>query len=110
MASKPKSKSRAVRWTEACGKALDAFTALEEALSNLEGAISDLRGVQEEYEEWKDNLPPNLQSSALGEKLEAVCGLAIEDIHSDLQTAIEEAQGIIDEANEIDLPQGFGRD
>lgn len=82
---KPKKPSRATLWNDACTR---AKTALE-----------DLQNLQSEYEEWKDNLPENLQSSAVGEKLEAVCDL---DISGAVDT-IEEAEG-------IDLPMGFGRD
>jgi hypothetical protein len=82
---KPKAPSRASRWAAACGQA-------EEALSNL-------KDLQEGYEEWKDSLPENLQSSAVGEKLEEVCGL-------DINSAIE----LIGECEGIDLPLGFGRD
>lgn len=82
---KQKPLSRATRWTSA---ASDAVAALE-----------DLKAVQEEFEEWKDNLPENLQNSALGEKLEEVCGF---DIDGALSTA-QDAEG-------ADLPQGFGRD
>jgi len=77
--------SRASRWADAC-------QAADQALSNL-------KELQDEYQEWKDNLPENLQSSAVGEKLEAVCDLDIES-----------AQDMISEAEGLDLPQGFGRD
>ena len=55
--------------------------------------------MQKEYEEWKDNLPENLQQSPVGEKLEAVCDL-------DIEGAIE----MVSEAEGLDLPLGFGRD
>lgn len=77
--------SRPKRWASACQAALSA--------------LQDLKEVQDEYEEWKDNTSDNLQSSPVYEKLEAVCDL---DIESAI-TTIEEAEG-------IDLPQGFGRD
>lgn len=89
---------------------MDAFAALEVAADALETACSDLREVQSEYEEWKDNLSENLQSSPVAEKLDAVCDLAIEDLANDVRTAIEEAKGVIEEAEGIDLPLGFGRD
>jgi hypothetical protein len=78
-------KSRPKRWQEAVSAALDALNQLKE--------------VQDEYENWRDGLPENLQSSALGEKLEAVCDL-------DIQGAID----TVSEAESVDLPQGFGRD
>jgi len=65
--------------------------------------MNDLLEVQQEYQDWKDNLPENLQQSALGEKLDAVCDLQ-------LDPADHEIQNVIDEAANIDLPQGFGRD
>jgi hypothetical protein len=80
-----KTPSRADRWSDACTRALDG--------------LEDMRGLQEEYEEWRDSLPENLQSSAVGEKLEAVCGL-------DIQGAID----TVGEAEGLDLPLGFGRD
>jgi hypothetical protein len=79
-------------------------------MSDLESAIDELTSIQEEYTEWKDNLPENLASSALGEKLEEVTGLDIENIPDNVRTAIDEASSIIDEADGVDLPQGFGRD
>ena len=84
-AKKARQLSRADRWAEACARAQEA--------------LSDLRGLQEEYEEWKDNLPESLQSSPVGEKLEEVCNLDIES-----------AVSTVDEAEGIDLPMGFGRD
>jgi hypothetical protein len=61
--------------------------------------IQDLLQMQEEYQEWRDGLPENLQASALGEKLEAVTGI-------DLESALAAAE----EADGADLPLGFGRD
>ncbi len=83
--AKPKSKSRAMQWSEAANAA--------------EQAVQVLVDLQQEYQEWKDNLPENLESSPVGEKLEAVCDL-------DLSGALDTIQ----EANALDLPQGFGRD
>lgn len=83
--AKPVQKSRVARWSEAAG---NAVLALEELLS-----------MQSEFEEWRDNLPENLQQSALGEKLDTVCDI-------DLQGALDAAQ----EAESADLPLGFGRD
>ena len=54
-------------------------------------AVETLRELQEEYQDWLDNLPENLQSTALAEKLEAVCEVDVDQL-------------------DIDLPLGFGRD
>lgn len=82
---KEKPKSRVRRWEDAASRAMDALQELEE-----------IRG---EFEEWRDNLPENLQQSALGEKLDTVADL-------DIQSALE----IVEEAAGADLPLGFGRD
>jgi hypothetical protein len=80
-----KKQSRSARWSTA---ASNAVSALEELLS-----------IQEEFSEWKDKLPENLQSSTLGEKLEAVCDI-------DLQSTLDVAS----DADNAYLPLGFGRD
>lgn len=77
--------SRATRWGQAAADAVHALTELQE--------------VQQEYQEWNDNLPENLRGSALGEKLDTVCEL---DIEGALDT--------VTDAESTDLPQGFGRD
>lgn len=82
---KPKQKSRAKRWEEAVGNAMSA--------------LEELCDLQMEYQEWLDNLPENLQSSPVGEKLEAVCGIDLDG-----------AKGSVEEAEGADLPMGFGRD
>ena len=55
-------------------------------------AAEELLALQEKYRAWYENLPENLQDTALAQKLEAVCELDIEEIAS------------------IELPRGFGRD
>jgi hypothetical protein len=82
---KKKGPSRSARWSAACAKALEGLEELVE--------------LQGEYQGWLDNLPDNLQSSALGDKLNEVTGLSLED-----------AKGTVEEADGLDLPQGFGRD
>jgi len=82
---KVKPKSRTQRWSEAASAAVSA--------------LEELQSIQEEFTEWKDNLPENLQQSALGEKLETVCDLDIEGALSTVQ-----------DADSADLPLGFGRD
>lgn len=89
-----KSNSRPARWADACARA-------RAAADELEAAVSDLRDLQSEYEEWRDNLPENLQSSALSEKLNEVCDLQLDDL---VDTSV------IDDAEGIDLPRGFGKD
>lgn len=82
---RPKPASRAQRWADAAGRA--------------QAALEELKDIQSEFEEWRDNVPENLQSSSLYEKLEAVCDLDIEG-----------AVSTVEEAASVDLPLGFGRD
>lgn len=101
---KPKRLSRAERWAAALSDARAAKEEIEAAQAKLEEAFSALRDLKGEYEEWRDNLPENLQSSPLGEKLEAVCDL---DFDQELDLS---PLDVIDEADGVDLPLGFGRD
>jgi hypothetical protein len=55
-------------------------------------AVEELRELQEEYQGWLDNLPESFLDTALGEKLEAVCNLDLEELA------------------DIDLPLGWGKD
>ena len=84
-AKKAKRPSRSTRWADACARASEA--------------LGELQDLQQEYSDWKDNLPESLQSSPVGEKLDAVCELDIEG-----------AMSTVEEADGADLPQGFGRD
>lgn len=83
--SNPKPLSRSARWAQAANT---AFTALE-----------TLKDIQSEYQDWRDNLPENLDSSPAAEKLDMIVEL-------DLEGACDTVQ----EAMDADLPRGFGRD
>jgi len=78
-------KSRAERWVEAASEAVQALNTLME--------------IREEFQSWYDNLPENLQQSPVGEKLEAILNI-------DLDGALSAAE----EAENADVPLGFGRD
>ena len=55
-------------------------------------AVATLVRLQEEYRAWLDNLPPNLESSALADKLRSVVELDLDELQA------------------IDPPRGYGRD
>jgi hypothetical protein len=55
-------------------------------------AVATLIDLQDDYRLWLDNLPANLESSRLAEKLQAI-------------TEID-----LDELQAIDPPRGYGRD
>ena len=128
-----KQQSRAARWSEAVGDAKTALEALQEAASDLdadrlesatsdfESAMQALADVRQEYQDWYDNMPEGLQSGAAGEKLEAVLEIDVENVSVDadeirqaIQNAVEDviadAIDVLDEAENDELPIGFGRD
>lgn len=102
-------KSRPARWAEGVAAAKAALSGLREtAPQALRAALADLNAVKSEYEDWQSNLPENLQSGTLADKLSAVVDLDLsEDFDlSDLDTV----ESALDEAENVDLPRGFGRD
>ena len=70
-----------------------------EAVDNAATALQELKELQEEYQEWQDGLPENLEQSAVGEKLQEVADI-------DIDSALE----VVENAEGVDLPLGFGRD
>jgi hypothetical protein len=70
-----------------------------QATADAEAALTELRDLQQEYEDWAYNLPEFAQSTALEEKPEAMQQY---DIESLIEAAAELAGA--------DLPLGFGRD
>jgi exonuclease VII small subunit len=108
--TRTKPKSRQERWSDAVDNAKAVLEEMMTHMGDFENAMAELRGVQEEYEEWKDNLPENLASSTLGEKLEEVCSLDLESAHDTLQGALDEVMEQVEQGEGIDLPLGFGRD
>jgi DNA repair ATPase RecN len=105
-----KSKSRSVRWANAASEALNIINQLIEVNSDLGNAIQKLKSVQEEYEEWLENLPKDPKNLVMGKKLEEVCGLDIEDLAGNVLNILKEVQRELEEANSIDLPRSFGKD
>lgn len=93
MAKQP---SRPDRWAEACRKAL-------ESLADVRVALEELDEVRQEYEEWRDNMPENMQTTATYEKLEEIADLDILSPLDDVESAIEDFAA-------ADLPVGFGQD
>ncbi len=78
----------------------------EGAANDLRLALDDLYELQQEYQEWRDNLPENLASSPIAEKLDTICEI---DIESQVST-IDDIESAIGEFGDADLPLGFGRD
>ena len=78
--------SRPKRWAAAVEKVRDGLT--------------DLQELKDEYQDWRDGLPENLESSPVAEKLDAIVDSSFVD---DIESGADEAEG-------IELPLGFGRD
>jgi len=57
-------------------------------------AVQTLADLLDDYEQWRDNLPPSLAESATAERIEEVL----------------ELRDLIDQLQAADLPKGFGRD
>ena len=73
-------KSRPQRWQQAINQVFDG--------------LSELQSLKEEYSDWKDNIPENLESSALYEKLEAIVdGSEIDDLEQALRSIGEQIFG-----------------
>ena len=89
-------KSRPVRWANAISEA-------QAHLASAQESISELVGLQEEYVDWRDNIPENLEDSPIVEKLDAIADLELEDCFSEVESTLEEAEN-------AELPLGFGRD
>jgi hypothetical protein len=103
----PKSQSRPARWQAACAKGREAIGKIEDLKAELAEAFTELNELKSEYEDWQSNLPENLAQSALGEKLDAVVGL---DLDWAEDGEISDAESLLDEAENLDLPRGFGKD
>ncbi|MBA3645313.1 MAG: hypothetical protein H0W63_03975 [Gemmatimonadaceae bacterium] len=97
--------SRPQRWAKALAEAQAKLAAALDAKTQLDDAIQPLAELAAEYQEWRDNLPENLVGSNLCEKLDAITSLDFEE-GSDLE-AIENT---LQEAEDAELPLGFGRD
>jgi hypothetical protein len=105
-----KEKSRPKRWEEACAEARDAYSSVQAAADDLATALGDLKDVQSEYEDWRDNLPENMSESATAEKLDAILEIDIESFVDDPMSNLGDIDDILSVAEGMDLPLGFGRD
>jgi hypothetical protein len=100
----PKPLSRPKQWAQAVKEAQIALGIVQDAKTALLSHMEILEGLRAEYEEIRDNVPENLQSSPYYEKLDAIASL---DFTSEDLDEIEDAIG---EAETAELPLGFGRD
>lgn len=97
--------SRGDRWRAAVAEARSILDAIMDQKQALEGALSDLNDIKAEYEEWLDNLPEGLRDGPTGSKLQEVA-----DIDFEIEIDTDEVKNVIDTAEQVDLPLGWGRD
>jgi uncharacterized protein YukE len=97
---------------------------LRPGVEALQDAFGDLHALREEYEEWYDNMPQQLQDGPTGEKLSEIVNQFDFDVVNDVDPELEvpqiemptveldldEYESLLDEAEAADLPLGFGRD
>ncbi len=57
-------------------------------------AVQTLADLLDDYEQWRDSLPPSLTESATAERIEGVL----------------ELRELVDQLQAAELPKGFGRD
>jgi len=108
--AKTKRQSKASRWGEAVAECQAAIEAIRELQSDLNHALAHLYDVQQEYQDWLDNMPESMTSSATAEKLQEVCELDIESYMDEPLDNWSEVENVVSEAEGTDLPMGFGRD
>ena len=101
-------KSRPQRWAKACITARADIDNVTAALAELQSSIDDINDIKGEYEDWQANLPEGLDQSPTADLLGAVVDLDLDIEVTDM--AISEVEAIIEEAEGVDLPRGFGRD
>lgn len=107
---KEKPKSRPQRWAASVTAAQGALDDVRTSSERLTTALEELKDLQSEYQDWRDNLPENLQSGSIAEKLDEICGLDF-DSHTDtVDNALSEVESVVSDAENAELPQGFGRD
>ncbi len=57
-------------------------------------AVEALSYILDDYQNWRDSLPPGLEDSAIAQRLDDVL----------------ELRDLVDQLQDADLPRGFGRD
>lgn len=126
--------TRPKRWARACTHALGALEYLEEELPEevfresylvtgfetlhshvpditvamvvITDGVSEIESLQEEYQEWYDNMPEHLQEGDTGQALSAIGEISIPELN---HSTLEELRDWFNEIEGQDLPRGFGR-
>lgn len=107
-----KQNGRPTRWRAAVAACQQAREKVNDAASELAAALTDLYDIQQEYQEWRDGMPENLEQSATAEKLDAILDLSLDNngCAEDVLGDWDSISTAIDDAESAELPLGFGRD
>lgn len=97
--------SRPQQWNAACADARKALEEMQSYYEDFQDAMNSLQELQSEYQEWYDNMPEGLQDGPTGEKL-----TTITEFDFEVEVDLDQANEIVEEAENAELPVGFGRD
>ena len=78
-------------------------------VEDLQTNISLLTELKDEYEQWRDSMPENLENSPTGMKLEDTVNI-LETAIDTLDNLINESENATSELECCELPMGFGND
>lgn len=101
-----RAKSRPKRWEEAVEK---AKAARDEFLDSIAEAHEEMEALIEEWTEWRDNVPENLQETATYEKLDALAEFDL-SMMDDVDTDLADLESLLYDAENAELPLGYGKD
>ena len=107
-----KKNTRSQRWLNSISTAQENMEEVREAADVLL-SFEEVKAVQEEYQEWLNNMPEGLQQSPTAEKLEEIVYLDFDSISVDafdFDSVLCEVDDLLAEAEQVDFPLGFGRD
>ena len=115
-----KKNTRSQRWLNSISTAQENMEEVREAaevakekLADVLLSFEEVKAVQEEYQEWLNNMPEGLQQSPTAEKLEEIVYLDFDSISEDafdFDSVLCEVDDLLAEAEQVDFPLGFGRD
>ena len=115
-----KKKTRGQRFLDSISVAQENMDEVRQAVEIVKEKFADvvlsfeaIKEVQEEYQEWLDGMPEGLDQSPTAERLEEVTNLDFESISEDaldFDSILSEVDDMLGEAEQVDLPLGFGRD
>ena len=78
-------------------------------VEDLQTNIGLLTELKDEYEQWKDSMPENLEQSPTGQKLEETVD-TLDTAIDTLDNILSESENVVSDLECCELPMGFGND